>query len=899
MRAGSLPRQRSPRRVSRESALGYNACAMSDTPLRRQYLDIKRRFPDVVLLFRLGDFYETFDDDARIASSVLGITLTSREMGKGSRYPMAGIPYHALDNYLGRLINAGHKVAICEQTSEPGEGLVDRDVVRVVTPGTLVEENLLDGKSNNFLAAAVIGEASAGLAHLDVSTSEFAVTELPVAGLDLELGRLAAAELLVRVGDQVSAQPRAGVTELPDRDFDLEEAEDRLKRHFGVATLEAFGCAGKPLAIAAAGAVLGYLERTQRAAAASITSLSTYSTDRYMALDPQTRRNLEISHAGRWGGEGQSLLSVIDETRTSMGGRMLRRWAGQPLLDRERLDARLDAVAWFHARPLSRGRASELLKSTPDLERLGSRIAAGRGAPRDLAALRRGLEAVPRLVAILNDDGAGLDELGSRLDPCEDVARTIAEAVVDDPPATLSDGGVLRPGLDDDLDKLREASTGARSYLAALEAEERERTGIKSLKVGYNRVFGYYIEVSKSYQDQVPDNYIRKQTLVGGERYITPELKEHESTILNAQERMQELEASLFNDLCDRIADRCDAVLATAAALAEADVYVGFAEVAARYGYARPELTDGDELEIVNGRHPVVERTIALGNFVPNDTKLSREGAQLVVLTGPNMSGKSTYLRQVGLIVLLAQIGSFVPADAARIGIVDRIFTRVGLQDDLAAGQSTFMVEMVETAQILRNATERSLIILDEIGRGTSTYDGLSIARAVAEYIHNHPSLGAKTLFATHYHELTELAGTLPRIKNFHVAVAEESGEVAFLHKIIPGAADKSYGVHVATLAGMPRAVISRAQDVLRGLEGANGKRPARRRSVATDPNQPALLPPTSEAAERLLGIDVTSLTPLEAITKLFELQEVARRESDDALGRKGNRPPDEGPAGG
>ena len=873
--------------------MGYNAAVMSDTPLRRQYLDIKRRYPDVVLLFRLGDFYETFDDDARAASAALGITLTSREMGKGKRYPMAGIPHHALDNYLGRLIDAGHKVAICEQTSEPGAGLVERDVVRVVTPGTLVEENLLDGKSNNFLAAVLVQGYSAGLAHLDVSTGEFAAAQLPADGLDLEIGRLAPAELLVRADDQVSAPSTPNRTESPDIDFEFQDAEDRLKRRFGVATLEAFGCADKPLAVAAAGAVLAYLERTQPSSVASVVSLSTYSTERYMALDPQTRRNLEIAQAGRWGGEGQSLLSTIDETRTSMGGRMLRRWVGQPLLDHEPLDARLDAVAWFHDRPLARERTADLLKSMPDLERLAGRVAAGRAAPRGSpgGARLRGLEAVPDLAALLDpteggeEGSGGVDGLLARLDPCADVAEVIAEAVVDDPPAALSDGGVMRSGVDEELDRLRSVSTGARSHLAALESKERERTGVKSLKVGYNRVFGYYIEMSRANQAQVPDEYVRRQTLAGAERYVTPELKEYESTILNAQERIENVEAALFKALCERIAARCDAVLATATALAEADVYSGFAAAAARYGYVRPTLTDGDELDIVNGRHPVVERVLPQGSFVPNDTKLSRAGARVVVLTGPNMSGKSTYLRQVALIVLLAQIGCFVPAEAARIGIVDRIFTRVGLQDDLAAGQSTFMIEMVETAQILRNATDRSLIILDEIGRGTSTYDGLSIARAVAEYIHNHPALGAKTLFATHYHELTELAGTLPGIKNFHVAVAEKDGEVAFLHKIVPGAADKSYGVHVATLAGMPPAVVSRAREVLQGLERENGRRPRRRRNAPANPDQPALLPPTSEVSERLLDIDVASLTPLEAITKLFELQDTARRESEKGRG--------------
>ncbi len=855
------------------------------TPLRRQYLEIKKQFPDVVVLFRLGDFYETFDDDARVASSVLGITLTSREMGKGQRYPMAGIPYHALDNYLGRLIGAGHKVAICEQTSDPveGKGLVDRDVTRVVTPGTLVEPNLLDQKANNYLASVVIEDGLAGLAYVDITTSEFAVTQLPAAEVPLEIGRLSAAEVVFPEGTEPLLAAEGPLrSPLGPEAFYLADAGERLLRHFGVTSLEAYGCAELPLAIRAAGAILVYLADTQKAALAQIASLSTYSTASYMTLDPQTRRNLELVQGGRWGAAKQSLLNVIDTTRSAMGGRLLRRWLGQPLLDRDSIEERLDAVQWFAERGLARGKVIPLIGRVADLERLCNRVQSNIAGPRDVVAMRRSLELVPELRSVFEDEEGGSLVPVSQLRPCEETVALIAGSLTDEPPVAVSDGDVIRPGFNEDLDRLREASRDARSYLANLERSERERTGIKSLKVGYNRVFGYYIEVSHSNQGQVPDDYIRKQTLVGGERYITPELKEYESLILNAQERMQELEGLLFRQVCSQIAAGSEQVLSTAAALAQIDVYATLAETAVRHNYTRPVLSDELDIDIVNGRHPVVERNLDLGTFVPNDTRLSNDEEQVVILTGPNMAGKSTYLRQVGLIVLMAQIGSFVPADSARIGIVDRVFTRVGLQDDLATGQSTFMVEMVETAHILNNATPRSLIILDEIGRGTSTYDGLSIARAVAEFIHNHPRLGAKTLFATHYHELTEMAQYLPRVKNHHVAVTEEGGDVVFLHKIVPGGADRSYGVHVAQLAGLPRPVIARAQEVLTGLEAEDG-RARRKRSGDSRPAEPQLqlrfFNPKPEVVAELLALDVSSLTPLEAITKLFELQEKARED--------------------
>ncbi|MEE9285121.1 MAG: DNA mismatch repair protein MutS [Dehalococcoidia bacterium] len=855
---------------------------MSISPLRRQYLQIKRQYPDILLLFRLGDFYETFEDDARIASSVLGITLTSRGMGKNQRVPMAGIPFHALDSYLGRLINAGYKVAICEQTSDPAEseGLVDREVVRVVTPGTVVEPDLLEQNANNYLAAVVTEDGQAGLAHVDITSSEFAVTQLPAAELELELERLGPAELLFPAGwEPPNGRAKKSSTELDARLFDLDGARERLMRHFGVTSLEAYGCAHLPLATRAAGAVVAYLGDTQKAALGQIAALSTYSTKAYMTLDPQTRRNLELVQGGRWGASEQSLLRVLDVTRTALGGRLLRRWLSQPLLEREALERRLDAVEWFVDAPLPRGKAASLVGKIADLERLINRIRSGIAGPREVVALRHSLEMVPGLRSVLEEGASGpLEPVLAQLKPCQETVDLIREALADDPPASVGDGDAIRPGFHQELDELRNASRDARSYLANLERQERERTGIKSLKVGYNRVFGYYIEVTKANIPQVPDDYVRKQTLVGGERFITPELKEYESLILNAQERTQELEASLFRRVSRQVSGEAEPVLSTAAAVARIDLYTALAEMAVRCNYTRPELTDGEELHIVNGRHPVVERNIALGTFVPNDTELSTGEAQVVILTGPNMAGKSTYLRQVALIVLMAQIGSFVPADAARIGIVDRIFTRVGLQDDLATGQSTFMVEMVETAHILNNATPRSLIILDEIGRGTSTYDGLAIARAVVEFVHNHPRLGAKTLFATHYHELTELARYLPRVRNFHVAVTEERGEVVFLHKIVPGGADKSYGVHVARLAGLPKPVVARAQEVLAALEQERprGLGKATRAPAVPAPQMP-LFGQRSDLADELAKLDIASLTPLEAITKLFELQEKAR----------------------
>ena len=857
------------------------------TPLRRQYLDIKRRYPHAILFFRLGDFYETFDEDAETVARELEITLTSRPVSKGQRVPLAGIPHHSLDSYLGKLIARGYKVAICEQM-EPSKGgnLVDRRVVRVVTPGTLVEENLLAGAANNYLAAYVLDDGQAGLAHVDVSTGEFGCAQAEAAEAALEIERLAPAELLLPQGSAPPGNSIRTLTPLDGQVFNAEAAEERLLSHFGAASLDGLGLAGRGLAARAAGAILDYLEENQRAVLAHITRLGYQSNGGFMTVDANTARNLELYEPLRPGSEGSSLLRVLDRTKTAMGARLLRRWLARPLLDITEIRRRQDQIQLFVDSAVRRGRTTALLAKVPDIERLLARVstaAAGSSAasvPRDLVVLGRGLVAVEKLRDTVEHDpssGAGKhvvrEEMIAGLHPCREAVELIAAAVTNDPSA---EGQIIGAGFSKELDSLRTTTRDARQYLAELERRERDRSGIKSLKVGYNRVFGYYIEVSKANAHSVPEDYQRKQTLVGGERYTTPELQEHEYKVLHAQEQQQELEQSLLRQVCTHVAAHGQRILETAAAVALVDVSCALAEAACSYGYTRPVVDDSDQIVIRDGRHPAVERMLPEGTFVPNDTQLSCSDAQVVLLTGPNMAGKSTYLRQVALIVLTAQMGSFVPAAEARIGVMDRIFSRIGALDDIAAGRSTFMVEMLETAAMLHNATPRSLLIFDEIGRGTSTYDGMAIARAVVEYIHNRPEAAAKTLFATHYHELTELASFLPRVRNYNVAVAEEEGRVVFLHRILPGGADRSYGVHVAQLAGLPRPVVVRAQEILEQLETA--KTPAV--SSAGGVERPGQLPLFAEEdgfRKELSALEVDGMTPLEAMTKLYELAERAR----------------------
>jgi len=854
---------------------------MAVTPLRKQYLRVKEKYPGAIVFFRLGDFYETFDEDAKVAARELDVVLTSREMGKGQRVPMAGIPHHALDNYLAKLINRGHKVAICEQLSPPGKGLVERDVIRVVTPGTVVEPNLLASKSNNYLASLVVAGEEAGIAYVDITTSEFATTQLPIERVMPELDRLQPSEVLIPEHAEGCAQLPLTVTRLDDYWFDLEIARETLLEQFNVATLEGYGCARLPLAITAAGALIHYVKETQKETLPQLSKLATYSTDSFMTLDGQTIRNLELFQGGRWGEAGNSLISIIDLTRTAMGGRLLKNWLGHPLLDLNILGQRQGAVDWFHQDNLARQKIISFLSDIADLERLVNRVSSGRIMPRELLALRSSLEKVPDLKAA-TANGNAISWLSDQLKPCPDVVDLIARAIADEP-GDLEQGGVIKEDFSPELDEIRRNSHQAKQYLAGLEQREREHTGIRSLKVGYNRIFGYYIEVSRANLSLVPSDYIRKQTLAEAERFFTPELKEYESLILNAQEKIADLETAIFRQVCQQISAVGEQILATARAIAQIDGLCSLAEVAVRNRYVRPTLTNEDVIDIKEGRHPIVEQCIGRENFVPNEAYLCNRDSQLIILTGPNMSGKSTYLRQVALIVLLAQIGSFIPADSAHIGIVDRIFTRIGAQEDLAAGQSTFMVEMTEAANILNNATPRSFIILDEIGRGTSTYDGLSIAWAVVEFIHNHPELGTKTIFATHYHELVDLASILPRVKNFNVAVAEQGDKIIFLHKIAPGGTDRSYGIHVAQLAGLPKSVIVRAQEVLAELESDASKKGkiSCHKAPTLSGLQFPLFPKGALLADEIARLDVESMSPLEAITKLYELKGMAQENED------------------
>lgn len=844
------------------------------TPIRQQYLDIKRQYPDAILFFRLGDFYETFDQDAETTSRELDIVLTSRSVAKGTRIPMAGIPYHAVENYLARLIERGYHVAICEQVGEqPVKGLFPREVVRVVTPGTVVEPGLLDSDRNNYLAALVFGENQVGVAYVDITTGEFAATELTgedvLNHLRAELTRLRPAETLIPDSAEGINGQNGHVTRWPAWRFESGRAHDALQRQLQVASLDGFGLRGMPLAVRAAGGLVQYVQETQPAALKLLTSISTYATSEFMTLDAATQRNLELVETIRGGDVHGSLLSVLDHTTTAMGKRAVRHWVNKPLLDLKTIQRRLDGVAFFLENGMLRAELRAALHPLADLERLTNRLISGTAHPRELVAVRATLNGLPAIRDLFSNPIPALEPILARLSPCEEERALLEAAISDDPPATLQNTGVIRPGFSPELDNVVSASQNARDWIANLENVERERTGIRSLKVGYNKVFGYYIEITHSNTTGVPADYIRKQTLVNAERYITPEMKEYEALVLNAEERIREIEGRLFRQVCAQLAGSSRRLLDTAHSLAELDVLASLAEAAALGGYTRPEVSDDNRLEVREGRHPVVERGLTGQRFVPNDT-VFEPGEIVRLITGPNMSGKSTFLRQTALIVLMAQMGSFVPAESAHIGLVDRIFTRIGAQDEIHAGQSTFMVEMIETANILNHATPRSLLILDEIGRGTSTYDGVSIAWAVVEYIHNHPQHRAHTLFATHYHELTQLSELLPGVRNYNVAVSDAGGQVVFLHKIVPGGADRSYGIHVAQLAGIPRPVIQRANEILSLLEASSGK------AVKINPvasQQLALFPETNPLVDELKDLDVNSLSPIEALNKIYEWQ--------------------------
>ena len=854
------------------------------TPIRKQYLEIKHKYPDALLFFRLGDFYETFDEDAEITARELDIVLTSRNIAKGTRIPMAGIPHHAAEGYIARLIERGYHVAICDQIGDgPVKGLFPREVVRVITPGTVVEAELLPGDRNNYLVAVILDEYVLGIAIADISTGEFSVgqfeSEDKLAALHQELYRLSPAEVLIPETLSLEGVWDGNTTKLPDWRFDLDRTVETLQEHFGTTTLAGFGLDEKPAAVRTAGAIVEYLRSSQEAALSLLTDLAIYSIDDFMTLDAATRRNLELTETIRTGDMRGSLLGILDQTRTPMGRRLLRQWLGNPLLDLERIEGRLNQVEALHDDGVLRAEVRSALKAYGDLERLSNRIIAAVAKPGDLVGMQTLLEKIPQIKSLLqHSEMKAIKGITAGIDACEDVFDLLQRSISDDPPATLGKSGVIRSGFSEKLDDLVDTSRGARDWIANLEQVERERSGIKSLKVGYNKIFGYYLEVTKANSERVPEDYIRKQTLVNAERYITPEMKDYESKVLTAEEQIREVEREIFHEICTEIAGQAARLLGTARAIGRLDVVSTLAEVAAHRGFIRPELVDSDDLDIRDGRHPVVEELIPGKRFIPNDIQFE-DGERIRVITGPNMSGKSTYLRQLALIVLMAQMGSFVPAKHARLGIVDRIFTRIGAQDEIHAGQSTFMVEMVEMANILHNASNRSLVILDEVGRGTSTYDGVAIAWAVVEYLHNHPKLRARTLFATHYHELTRLSEFLPAVRNYNIAVSEEGGKVVFLHKITPGGADKSYGIHVAELAGMPRPVINRAQEILAQFEDGSDQ-------SSEDPQvaskQLYLFSEADPLLEEIRALDLNSLSPLEALNRLFEWQQRLGRDDSE-----------------
>jgi len=820
----------------------------------RQYREIKEQHPEGILLFRLGDFYEVFFDDAVIAAPLMGITLTSRPLGKSGRAPMCGVPYHAWQSYVGKLLRAGHKVVICDQMEDrprdhsagtPAGKVVKRDVTRVLTPGTVVEDSYLDPARPNYLVAAWAHGAEAGLAACDVSTGELLLCQLPAERLSAELERLAPAELLEPPAIEVYR-------------FDPVRGQQRLRDLLGIAYPAAVGAADAPLAVGAAGVVLDYLKQTQTRLGPGLLSVRTYSPDATMPLDAATVRNLELPE----------LVKLLDHTRTPIGARRLRAWVGAPMRDAESIELRLSAVDELFSSPPIQDRLSTALTDVGDLERLVSRSAQGRAGARELVALRRSLEAVPAVRdAATACEALAIRELAAQITAVPELASELARALVEDPPMHARDGGAIKHGYDAELDGITDASQSAREWIASLEVSERKRTGIRSLKVGFNKVFGYYIEVSNANAVSIPADYARKQTLTGAERYLTPELKEKEAVVLSAQERIAAREVEILGDLGAKVAESAPALRATGHAIGSLDALRSLAVAAVRERWRRPNVNVGLALTIKGGRHPLVERHLPDGSFVANDLELDPASEQIIILTGPNMAGKSTFLRQAAVIVLLAQCGSFVPAEQAVVGLVDRIFTRVGAHDDISAGMSTFMVEMTETANILNHATRASLVILDEVGRGTSTYDGVSIAQAVVEYLHDSPRLGCRTLFATHYHELTALAERLPRVRNQRVEVLEEGETVRFLHRVVPGGADRSYGIHVAALAGLPSGVIARSRQVLAELERQRPLEPPEQQlglpmEMAPDPLR-----------KELEEIEPDTLSPLEALQKLYELR--------------------------
>ncbi|MGQ4834645.1 MAG: DNA mismatch repair protein MutS [Candidatus Asgardarchaeia archaeon] len=858
------------------------------SPMMRQYMKLKRKYKDAILFFRVGDFYETFGEDAITVSKELGIVLTSRDKSKDPT-PMAGVPHHSADQYIARLVKKGYKVAIAEQLEEPDpkKKVVERGVVRVITPGTIIEEMLLDEKTNNYLASIVRAKKGFGFSIVDVSTGEFLTTQIEgeraLDDLIAELAKFFPRECIIpesqyhdeKLIEKIKENINTTFTPLPDYYFDVDYAKDTLLEHFNVASLEAFGCANLPLSISASGAIILYLMDTQKTKLNNIRTLRTYFTKKFMVLDSTTIRNLELIQNFRDGSSKGTLLEVLDNTVTAMGSRLLKKWILQPLQDKNEINMRLNAVEELAQNAIMRKTLRELIDKIYDLSRIVSRLNLGRLNPKDVIALKDSLKVVPEISKAISEVKSKLLlNLKSELNEFPDLVELIERAIVPDPPPTIQEGGIIKDGYNEELDNLRQILREGKNWIASLEQKERMRTGIKSLKVGYNKVFGYYIEVPKTHSSRVPKDYIRKQTLTNAERYITPELKEYEAKILNADENIKSLEFAIFDRLRKKVATYISRIQKTAQKIAELDVLSAFAENALKRGYVKPEINDSLDIIIREGRHPVLEEVLGRSKFVPNDTVIRYNENQISIVTGPNMAGKSTYLRQVALIVLMAQIGSFVPAAEASIGIVDRIFTRVGASDDISLGHSTFMVEMTEVANILNNATSRSLVILDEVGRGTSTYDGVSIAWAITEYLHNNPSVAPRTIFATHYHELTQLEEVLQRVANYNVSVKEWKNNIIFLHKIIPGASDKSYGIHVAKLAGLPDSVLTRAEEILRELEN-NDQNITHNISPQEDIQLTLFNLQDNRVIEMLKNIDINNITPIQALLKLQEMKEV------------------------
>ena len=860
------------------------------TPMKRQYNAIKENNRDCILFFRLGDFYEMFDEDARLAARELDLTLTTRDRGKPKeeQTPMCGVPYHSVDSYIARLVGKGYKVAICEQMEDPAaaKGIVHRSITRIVTPGTVTESCMLEESKNNYIACIYGIENKYGLAFCDVSTGAFFVTTCADAqSASSELGRFAPTEV-IRGGQNVQdpiledalfRRLSCCVDEGKPEQFDRESSQSLLEQHFSMPLAE-LGLTGLDAATVAAGTLLQTLRFVQKNDLEHIRQLQYYTTGRFMELDLDARRNLELTETLRSKDKKGSLLWVLDKTQTPMGGRMLRSWLEKPLLDPVQIGKRQSAVEDLVTSTVCRGELIEALKDITDFERVSARIVTGTVNCRDLLGLARGLRALPEVKQQLEKlEAPLLLQLEQSIDTLSDCAHLIEHTIVDDPPLTVREGGIIRPGANEEADRLRDIMNGGEGTIAAIEAAEKEKTGIRTLKVGYNRVFGYYIEVSKSFIDQVPEHYIRKQTLTNCERYITQELKDLEDQILTAKDRLTALEYQIFTQLREFLAQQAARIQTSAAAVGAADALCSLATVAVQRGYCRPEITTGNEISITDGRHPVVEQMLTDSLFVPNDTHIGTADNQVAIITGPNMAGKSTYMRQVALIVLMAQIGSFVPARSARIGLVDRVFTRIGASDDLASGQSTFMVEMTEVASILKYATSRSLLILDEIGRGTSTYDGMSIARAVLEFAANPRCLGAKTLFATHYHELSTIEDELPNVRNYNIAVKKRGDKMIFLRKIVPGATDDSFGIEVAKLAGIPNRVVNRAREILAQLESDGLPAPSHVLSPEPDEQMSMLDLRSQQVCDVLEKINVETLTPIEAMNELYKLKNMLK----------------------